>query len=70
MRDLGHPIQGDRGLDYLWAVMGTDAEWFSHARVRVPLPPPSSSSVYIRFSTIVAGLLIFILVLPRSCDPS
>lgn len=48
-----------------FAETDTDAALFSHASDILPL-----SIVQTRFSTIAAGLLIFIFVRPRSCEPS
>jgi hypothetical protein len=60
----GKPVYG------YFAETGTEAEWFSQARVILPLPPPESSMVYFRFSTSEGGLDICILTLPRSWEPS
>jgi hypothetical protein len=49
---------------------GTDALTSSHASVSVPFPPPSSVSVYFKSSTIAGGLVVIILVLPKSFDGS
>src|SRR5271157_302683 len=47
--------------------MRTDAVWFSHSRVSLPVVPPRGSSVYFRFSTGPSGLLMVIFTRPRSC---
>src|ERR1035438_7326904 len=52
------------------ALIGTEAVLFSHARVREPLPPPSSTRVYLRLSIRAGGADIVIFTRPRSIDLS
>ena len=50
--------------------MRTDAEWFSHSRVILPVVPPRSVDGVFQILDHRGGLLIFIFTLPRSFEPS
>src|ERR1039458_1285415 len=64
---VGHPVNLPSYAGFQCTAMRTEAEWFSHSRVSLPVVPPRSERVYFRFSTSASGLLMVIFTRPKSC---